>query len=296
MDRDFPAPLFIVCPIRSFSSVICAMLGQHPQMFAMPELNLFIADTVAGLLNPPKPHFKDGLLRAVAYLHHGEQTENTVREAERWLAERGHWSSTELLSYLARSVAPRVLIDKSPATVMRSDFLERSYRACPEASYLHLTRHPRPNCESIIRLLERSHEWGGLLRGNRVDPERVWTNAHQNIREFSKRLVLGQYMHLRGEDFLESIETFFPQIAEWLAVDNSDEHLDAIRHPERSVFACRGPANAVYGNDPNFLDNPSFDPSRRPTRSARLDGPLAWNDAAEFSAGTRKLALEFGYE
>ena len=44
------APLVILCPARSFSSVVCAMLGQHPQTYGLPELHLFITDTVDDLL------------------------------------------------------------------------------------------------------------------------------------------------------------------------------------------------------------------------------------------------------
>src|SRR5262249_46194462 len=47
---QLPAPVFILCPIRSFSSVACAMLGQHPELYAFPELRLFNADTVEGVM------------------------------------------------------------------------------------------------------------------------------------------------------------------------------------------------------------------------------------------------------
>ena len=41
-------PLLILASSRSFTSVICAALGQHPQMYGLPELHLFVADTLAG--------------------------------------------------------------------------------------------------------------------------------------------------------------------------------------------------------------------------------------------------------
>jgi len=41
-------PLLILASPRSFTSVICAALGQHPQMYELPELHLFVADTLAG--------------------------------------------------------------------------------------------------------------------------------------------------------------------------------------------------------------------------------------------------------
>ena len=30
-------PLFILAPPRSFTSVVCAMIGNHPQMLGLPE-------------------------------------------------------------------------------------------------------------------------------------------------------------------------------------------------------------------------------------------------------------------
>jgi hypothetical protein len=38
-------PLFILAPPRSFTSVICGMIGQHPQMYGLPEVNLFAGET-----------------------------------------------------------------------------------------------------------------------------------------------------------------------------------------------------------------------------------------------------------
>ena len=51
-DRDplWYAPLFMIAPARSYTSVIAAMLGQHPDLYAFPELMLFRDDQVAGLL------------------------------------------------------------------------------------------------------------------------------------------------------------------------------------------------------------------------------------------------------
>ena len=35
------APLFLLAPPRSYTSLVNAMLGQHPQAFGLPELCLF---------------------------------------------------------------------------------------------------------------------------------------------------------------------------------------------------------------------------------------------------------------
>ena len=37
-------PLFILAPPRSFTTVTSAMIGQHPEMYGLPETNLFVAE------------------------------------------------------------------------------------------------------------------------------------------------------------------------------------------------------------------------------------------------------------
>src|SRR5438552_2712037 len=120
-------PLFILCPIRSFSSIVCTMVGQHPDLYGFPELRLFNADTLDGVLHfhekmlaieestlhgsrdgviashilffklrgqrrAMTARFSDGLLRAVAELVCGGQTTEGVRAAQAWLDARLDWS------------------------------------------------------------------------------------------------------------------------------------------------------------------------------------------------------------
>ncbi len=47
-----------------------------------------------------------------------------------------------------------------------------------------------------------------------------------------------------------------------------------MKRPEDSPFACFGPANAVLGNDPNFLSEPQLRPYK--PRDESLAGPLSW--------------------
>src|SRR5947209_5720522 len=69
IDHD---PVLILCTPRSCSSVVCAMLGRHPQLYGFPELNLFVFDTVGELWrhsNTPGPaegSYGTGLLRVIA--------------------------------------------------------------------------------------------------------------------------------------------------------------------------------------------------------------------------------------
>jgi hypothetical protein len=86
-----PQPIFILGAPRSFTSVICTMLGQHPETYGVPELNLFIAETLGQLLERLKGvrQFQmHGLLRSVAQLYSGEQTLLSIDMAHRWILNR----------------------------------------------------------------------------------------------------------------------------------------------------------------------------------------------------------------
>lgn len=288
-------PLIILTPMRSFSSVVCAMLGQHPQAYGLPEVNLFIADTVGELmgLHQARPHGMHGLLRVLAQVHDGEQTDSGVDEALLWLDDHRGWTTRQVFDHILDAIGDRVAVDKSPRTVLSPQYLERAYRMYPEASFLHLTRHPRSTGKSLIANLEKNAEWGGTFRADRVDPEKIWLRAHQNVLNFAATLPPGQCMRIKGEDLLSQPDVYLPQIAEWLDIDPGPEALEAMMHPERSPFSCLGPEGAKYGNDPDFLENPVLRPGR--VTQPNLGDPLDWAPERGFEKTTLKIARLMGY-
>jgi hypothetical protein len=294
-DQAVGGPLVILCPLRSFSSVVCAMLGQHPQLYGLPEVNLFIGETVEDVLraHQPRPHGLHGLLRALAQLREGVQNEDTIELARDWLQRRRDWSTAMVFAHLAELAHPRRLVDKSPRTVMRSDYMTRVLDIAPETNFLHLTRHPRSTGVSILALLARSQEWDGMIDARFVDPEQIWTNAHGRIMEFTSTLYEGQSMRLKGEALLSDPDLYLPQIAEWLGLRTDAEAIAAMKHPEASPYACYGPENARFGNDPNFLEKPEL--REGIVHEPSLEGPVDWNPALSFQSRTLKLAKMFGY-
>lgn len=281
--------------MRSFSSVVCAMLGQHPQAYGLPEVNLFIADTVDELLqlHSRRPHGIHGLLRALAQTHDGEQTEATIDDAAEWLQEREDWSTLDVFDHIIEAVAPRIAIDKSPRTVLRSEYLARACEFYPQARFLHVTRHPLTTGNSLVANVSKNAEWGGTFSPERLKPEQIWIRAHQNIVELCERLPLGQCMRIKGEDLLSDPECYLPQIAEWLDLDSGADSINAMMHPERSPYACPGPPNASLGNDPDFLKAPALRKST--VTEPKLCEPVPWLNNDALSKPTLKLARQFGY-
>jgi hypothetical protein len=307
-------PVFVLAPPRSFSSIVAAMLGQHPQMYGLPELELFGAETMgewwelcAGATFP-RAH---GALRAVAQLFFGGQTEETVKLARGWLRRRAHFSTGLFLETLAAAVAPRVVVDKSTSNVYHPKSLRRALQMFPGARFIHLVRHPRGHGESVLKFLREREKkgrlapahwmrrlaaWSGATDdGAELDPQRGWLALHTNITKFLETVPPEQHTRIRGEDILSSPDAVLRAIAGWLGLRTDDEAVEEMKHPERSPFACVGPPGARFGNDRLFLENAALRPGRVERQS--LDGPLGWRtDGHGFSPQVKRVAREFGYE
>lgn len=287
--------LFILCPPRSFSSVVGAMVGQHPDLYGLPELNLSADDSVARLMRGYQfagPQARHGLLRALAQLHHRRQTEQTIRDAQAWLTSRMHWNTKQVFDHLLEYIEPQVAVEKSPRTVMKKEDLQRTHGWYPNARFLHLIRHPRSTGLSQMNVAKRSKEWGGGGRIS-IDPDYWWLRAQQNILELLSGLPQRQWFRVKGEDLLSDPDPHLRRIAEWLGIRTDAEAIECMKHPELSPYSSLGPSNARYGADINFLQSPSLRTSR--IEEPVLDGPLPWAPHRGFPRQVVSIALEYGY-
>ena len=325
---EIAEPVFILAAPRSFSSVVCAMLGQHPQMYGLPETHLFGDEVLEQWLRRssnetyPMAH---GLLRAVAQLCFGEQTERSIRLALGWLKRRSVSPSGMIFEELAVRAAPSILVDKSPSMVYSLDSMRRAYRFFPQARFIHLTRHPRSHGHSVLKYLHvlarpeyrpregaaeagAAPEWvrnlasfpyspaareGGSV--NQEDPQCGWYVLNRNIVTFLKSVPGHQCMIVRGEELLTDPDRGLRQIAEWLGLRTDADAIEEMKHPERSPYACFGPAAARCGNDVFFLQNPVLHAVQ--TCSDSLEGPLGWRRNGEgFLPEVKDLAHRLGYQ
>ena len=299
-----PAPLFIIAPGRSFTSVIGGMIGQHPQIYGLPEVNLSHVDSAGQLLSVLAGPFEfglAGLLRLLAQLHAGEQSEEAVLAARRWLSEHRHWKVEELWAHIQDEVGDRILLEKSPLNTMRLEYLQRLLRVFPDANFLHLTRHPGTAGKSSMALRQSLREGRGLgmeepMKVRELDPEKGWLRSQTNIMEFWEELAAGQYLRIKAELLLSDPGFYLAQICEWLGIRQDDAALEAMMHPEASPYACLGPPSARYGNDPNWLQNPVLDLERlKRISEPPLDAGAEWRGGEAFSKPVLKFARQFGY-
>jgi len=315
--RGAADPLFILGLPRSFSSVVSAMVGQHPQMYGLPELHLFSAETIADwcvICSRATFPMSTGLLRAVAQLHFGEQTQYTITKADGWLRRRLSLSTGLIFETLADRVHPLILVEKSPGIVYQIEFMQRAYNMFPQARFLHLVRHPRGYGQSVIAAIKETAKFGpvpswllwlascrpfarhtGQQRTVDLDPQRGWYFLHMNICQFLQSVPNRQKLRICGEHLLTDPDRSLLQIASWLGLRTDSAAIEKMKHPEESPYACIGPPNARFGNDASFLKSPAIRPDRVKPQS--LDGPLGWcQDSREFSPAVRQLAKQFGYD
>ncbi len=298
------APLFILAPGRSFTSVTCAMLGCHPQAFGLAEINLFAGDTMADMqkLYKTRARLQSGLLRSLSELAFGEQTDETIEATRRWLLDNQDMSTTEMFRTMQEWAGDRLLIDKSPLHAFTPEAMRRMGERVPEARYLHLTRHPGDTVDSVVQLQQKVRDkvrekMRGLSRNlERFDanaPKEFWLDPHLHILEFLETLPAEQQMRLRGEDLLSDPPNYLRQIVEWLGLRTDEAAVEAMLHPENSPFSKYGPNNARFGNDPNFMEKPQLRPYSYKQR------PLEWKapDGVSHDLGEtiRAYAMMFGY-
>ena len=276
------------------------MLGQHPQAYGLPELNLFLADTLGEIIHTlqhNRPHGLSGLLRTVAELEYHAQTPENISRAQKWLAQHQHWTTQQVFAWLVQQTASRVLVEKSPSTALHASRLVRLHRNFPDAYYLHLVRHPRPTCKSVHELQQKTAILGNRRSSQPAYPEDLWLRINMNILRFTARLPPGQTQIIQGEQLLSQPESYLRQIAEWLNLRTDSAAIAAMLHPEQSPYACLGPLGAPFGHDPNFLQNPHFE--QRSIPATWLDGPLEWpvpDGRTAFSTATLKIARMLGYQ
>lgn len=308
-----PEPVFILAPPCTFSWAVCAMLGEHPQLYGLPELHLFSASTVAEwweLCTAATFEMDHGLVRAVAELYFDGQTDVCADHARGWLRRRSHFTTGLLLEAVLDRLSPLIAVEKSPSIVHSAQALQRAFDMFPDSRFIHLVSHPRLFGELIIESLREAEareqlspsHWlvqlasGGLVDGHRgeLDPQVGWFAAHRSITEFLARVPEPQRTTVRGEQLVGGDPDVLRSVAQWLHVRSDDSALEAMKHPERSPYARLGPSSAQFGSDAFLREGPLIDPTW--TEPRRLEGPLGWRaGGGSFLPHVSQLARRLGY-
>ncbi|HEY6786855.1 MAG TPA: sulfotransferase [Trebonia sp.] len=299
MPQPDHAPVFILAPARSYSTVSIAMLAQHPDLFGFPELSLFRTPDVGGMLAGHEGQtslqaqlFRNhltGVLRAVAYLHEGAQTADAIDRAERWLAERSDWPTIRLMDHLLDIIAPRTGIEKSPDSTSTDEALDACVDAYPNARLLHLTRHPVTTQRSMF---EQARIWDGDGLGKMDRAALAWYLTHSRIAKKLASMPARQWLRVRAEDLLRNPGSTLRRVCEWLELPCDGGIVARMRHPEDWCFADSGPDGNLLGGDYKFMTDPAL-------RQVPEPGPVvfdpAWGMDPELVEQMTQLARFLGY-
>ena len=278
------------------------MIGQHPEIYGVPELNLFVTDTLEEFINTfggYRQIQQHGLLRTVAQLYAGEQSILSVDMARRWMMRRRDWNVAQVYKELAQTVSPLRIADKSPVYGGSAETLARIRDAFPDAYYLHLLRHPVSQGKSILNIgkgimavMADSIDYS--TEPPTIDPQIMWYDMQKNILKFLQDIPESQKMTMRGEDFLNDRDANLKRLCDWLKIADDARAMEAMLHPEDSPYACLGPIGAHLGNDINFLQSPSLREAE--ISSPELTVPLPWRpDNKPLRQAVIQMAREFGY-
>lgn len=306
------APIFVLAPPLSFGSLLCAALGQHPQLYGVADLNLLQAtdmreywsgqaENVQSRPLVARLFLHDGLLRTVAQLYAGEQTFDGIEMAKRWVRVRLARTTVDVHGELRRKISPLRMVESSSAYVTKARFLERLCTAFPKARFIHVLRHPRSHGEALMQKAAFPL-WAFFQNAidrrtsvPLVDPQILWHDINVRILDVLDRLASDRYYRIRGETFLSENANTLRRLCKWLGLSTSGRAIRAMMQLEASPFSRIGPVNARHGCDADFLERPSFD--WHVACPAKLDGPLSWRpDGATFHPRVSTLARAFGYE
>jgi hypothetical protein len=297
------SPIFILSSPCSFTPLVAGMLGQHPEAYGFPELNLFTCNTIRELLNryrgkaQPQMH---GILRTIAQLYSGEQTCLSISMAYRWLMARYAYSTAEAYLEICQKICPLRGVDHSHAYSLDFMYLDRIFQTFPDAYFVHLVKHPLTQGTEITQgentwLAKTLKYYDYESDPPVIDPQFAWLSAQKRIIEFLKGVSEKQQLLLRGEDLLSEPKLYCEKICSWLGLSWNDSVFDAMIHPEDSYYACLGPFGATLGNDAGFLQSPLYE--HQPNFSISLADPLPWrSDNKGFIPEVIQLAHQLGYD
>jgi hypothetical protein len=306
-------PVVILSLPRSYSSLACAMLGQHPQLFDTLETQLFEVDTLREWWRSYGDiHDSDGLVRVLAEIQFGNQSWEAVRFARGWVWSCRHLATRDVAWMLAEELFPLAMIEKTPIEsasrkAIRAK-LQRRLRVFPKARFIHLVRNPVDYGLSHLTHLEKMSKNSCPRRMNRryqmmldyttdpptIDPQVLWFRVNAAIVEFLAGLQEEQKLLVRGEDLISSPDTELGRIASWLKLRSDPQAIAEMKHPERSPFACLGPRNAMFGGDPTFFRAPALREAKPSMNGLRKSVPWR-DDKMSFRSDVIELAERFGY-
>ncbi len=249
--------IFIVAPPRSGTTLLRAMLAQHPGLATTSELRLLSFDTLAerhAAYSGAQSIWQRGPLDALKLARGCDEAEaaRIMQECE----ERGG-TVADFYGLLQDAVAPRELVDKSPSYALDPAALRHAESIFEDAFYIHLARHPYEMIRSFAgRRMDRVY----LPEADDLSPleagETVWLLAHRNLLEFLATIPATRQHPLRFTDLVTDPRGSMESLSNALGIAFDPRTLDPYKEMRPT-----GPTNVHTSDDPRFIEHSKIDAS-----------------------------------
>ncbi len=291
-----PPPIIVLGSRPNSVAVVGAMLGCNSAAFALPQINLFVGDTLEDVVTEGVdrgPTHIHGLLRALAYIYGCEQTIISIGMARRWVMRRLSWSASQVFDELRDRVAPRRIVDKSAIYSQDKKCLERIRKALPDAYYVNVVEHPLSlGATTSVRQAVTTNGRRRRVHAEKPAPnQQQWLHAQQLIADAAKDMAPERFAVLQVEKLLADPRAEMSSLCAQLDLPNDDTAVADMLHPERSPFAGLGPVGANLGDDPAFLRDPIFPPKSLSNLSA-----LSQQTKENMLPEVARVAAQYGYD
>lgn len=278
--------MFILAPPRSGTTLLRVMLAGHPQLFAAAELLLLGFETLDERRRTYSGKFglwREGLLRALMDIHGcGPETAEQIMGA----AEDEGVSTKAFYRELQQRIAPRMLVDKSPAYALQPPALRQAEREFKDPVYVHLVRHPQAAVGSFVEnriaqvLHLEPHHFDARTLG-----ELVWTTSHRNILAFLGHIPDERHHRLHFEDLVRDPEGEMRRLCARFGLPFDERLIRPYDGMESKMIDGIHPESTPMG-DPSFVHH----------RTIRADvaDRRRWADDAPLGDVTLALADQLG--
>ena len=260
--RKNPRAVFVFSPPRSGSTLLRAMLGGHPKLFAPPELYLLSFNNLAerkAWYSGSQRFQLEGNIRALLQIR-GEPLE-AVQNFMADLEQRA-CPAQDYYRMLQEWLGDRILVDKTPAYAINLETLERAEHYFENPIYIHLLRHPY----GMVRSFEEAklqQLWYPRLVGpasGNVDAcpygprqlaEMIWLILNENILKFLQAIPAQRQFRLKFEDLVNQPESTMRGFCEMLGLEFAPEMLDPQQDQKQRMTDGIHPVSRMIG-DPKF--------------------------------------------
>ncbi len=280
--------VFILAPPRSGTTLLRVMLAGNKQLFSSAELQLLNFHTLSERRAAFQSKFtlwQEGTVRAIM-----EALGVSVAEAWEIMAdaESRHDSTAEFYAELQAMIAPRLLVEKTPAYALELDALQRAEQIFDNALYIHLVRHPAAMVKSFVKnhiapvLYLEPHNFSDRALG-----ELNWLHSHRTIREFLGGVSAERYHRIQFEQMVANPANTMRDLCTHFGWQYDPEMAQPYQNTERKMVDGIHADSTPMG-DSSFLERNKIDPSvaNRWQQDAPDLSPLTFATAAELGYTT----------